>query len=146
MDLITNLGINGTIFYQFVIFLVAYLALNQFVFKPYIAAFEERESRTSGQTKAAETSFEDATRLKEEYANMMKAQLEETQAFYTKAKKEAGEEYNKIVEAAKIQAKTEIDKAKIEITNQMSAAQTSVEAEAKALASIITQKVVGREL
>ena len=146
MDLITNLGINGTIFYQFVIFLVAYLALNHFVFKPYVAAFEEREARTSGQTKAAEGAFDEAKKLKEEYAEMMRAQLEETQSFYSSAKKEAGDEYNKIVEAAKGKAKSEIDKAKIEISNQMSAAQTSVEAEAKALAGIITEKVVGREL
>lgn len=146
MEILASLGVNSTIGIQFCIFLVAFLVLNLLVFKPYLAAYEEREKRTSGQTKAAEGLFEEANKLKEEYASMARTQLEESQAIYAQAKKEAGSVYQEKVDEAKKVASSEVEKARIEIANQLSAASTNIKSEVSSISGIISEKLIGREL
>ena len=146
MEILAALGVNSTIAIQFCVFLVAFLVLNLLVFKPYLAAYEERERRTSGQTKAAEGLFAEANKLKEDYASRARTQLEETQAVYAGAKKEAGSVYQEKVEAAKKEANAEVDKARVEISNQLSAASANIKAEVSNISGIISEKLIGREL
>ena len=146
MDLITNLGINATIFYQFGIFLIAYLALNQFIFTPYIKAFEEREARTSGQTKAAEDSIGETQQLRDEYARLLRQQMEQTQAIFAAAKKEASLQYQETLERAKAVSRQELDKNRMEISNQVEVAKARIAEEARMLSAVIAEKIVGREL
>lgn len=146
MEILAALGVNSTIAVQFGIFLVAFFALNFMVFKPYLAAYEEREKRTSGQTKSAENLFNEANQLKESYSEMARAQLEQTQEFYAEAKKEAGKLYQEKVEEAKKKASGEVDKARVEITNQLSAASNNIKQEVGSISGMISEKVIGREL
>lgn len=146
MEILAALGVNSTIGIQFCIFLVAFLVLKILVFKPYLAAYEEREKRTSGQTKAAEGLFEETNKLKEEYAGMARAQLEESQQIYAASKKDAGSVYQQKVDEAKKVASGEVDKARVEIANQLSAASSNIKTEVSSISGIISEKLIGREL
>ena len=77
---------------------------------------------------------------------MARSQLEETQKIYAQAKKEAGAVYQEKVEAAKGEASVEVNKARVEISNQLSAASSSVKMEAEQITKIISDKLIGREL
>ncbi len=48
LDILIALGVNKTVFAQFVIFIVAFIFLKYFIFSPYLAAYEERRRRTVG--------------------------------------------------------------------------------------------------
>ena len=48
MEIIQQLGINGTALIQFGIFICAFFFLNLYLFTPYYKALEERENRTLG--------------------------------------------------------------------------------------------------
>jgi len=55
IEILTSLGINQTVFMQFGVFFVAYVAMSRIVFKPYLQKHNERLRRTVGGQEEAES-------------------------------------------------------------------------------------------
>ena len=54
MELLTQLGVNQTIWIQLATFFICFVFLKYFLFDPYFAAYNERKDRTLGQSELAE--------------------------------------------------------------------------------------------
>ena len=67
MEILAQLGLNVSFFFQFVIFAIAYIALSQILFKPYTAAYKQRESRTKGGEEIAQETEKVTQELRKRY-------------------------------------------------------------------------------
>ena len=68
VDILVALGVNKTVFAQFVIFIFAFLFLKYFIFSPYLAAYEERRKRTIGVSGVAKEIQQDIDGLEAQFA------------------------------------------------------------------------------
>ena len=66
-SLIQALGVDGTFFVQFIIFLLFYPVLSRFLLRPYFQLQNQREKETVGCMKQAEKLKEKQLSLKEQY-------------------------------------------------------------------------------
>ncbi|MBI1224612.1 MAG: F0F1 ATP synthase subunit B [Bacteroidetes bacterium] len=136
----------GLIFWTTVIFLIFWLMIGKFAFRPIASALKKRESDIQG-------SLDEAKRVRQEMANLkaeneaLLVQAREERAQILKEAKDAG---NKLVEEAKIKAKDEAQKivasAKEQIENQKMAAITDLKNQVGAFSISIAEKVIRREL
>ena len=72
MAMLSQLGIDGSIFFQIAIFCVAYFTLSRVVFMPYASAYEQRISRTSGDEEVAQEAIKKAQDLRTQYESKAK--------------------------------------------------------------------------
>ncbi|MCC6722972.1 MAG: F0F1 ATP synthase subunit B [Saprospiraceae bacterium] len=136
----------GLIFWTTIIFLIFWLMIGKFAFRPIAAALKKRESDIQG-------SLDEAKRVRQEMANLkaeneaLLVQAREERAHILKEAKDAG---NKLVEEAKIKAKEEAQKivasAKEQIENQKMAAITDLKNQVGAISLEIAEKVIRKEL
>ena len=144
MDLLTPSF--GLIFWTLLAFLIVFLILKKYAWKPILKSLEDREKNIS-------SSLETAERLKVEMAQMKN----ENEALLAKAReeraqllKEAREARDKIINEAKEQAKGEASRivadAQVAIQTQKMAAITEVKNEVSALVIEVAEKILRREL
>lgn len=136
----------GLIFWTTIIFLIFWLMIGKFAFRPIAAALKKRESDIQG-------SLDEAKRVRQEMANLkaeneaLLVQAREERAMILKEAKDAG---NRLVEEAKIKAKDEAQKivanAKEQIENQKMAAITDLKNQVGAFSIEIAEKIIRREL
>ncbi|MEN0005263.1 MAG: F0F1 ATP synthase subunit B [Bacteroidota bacterium] len=136
----------GLILWTSVVFLLVWIVLGRFAFRPIQNALKQREDDIQG-------SLDEAKRAREEMANL-KAENEEllAQAREERAKilKEAKAAKESIISEAKVEAKAEAQKivtnAKQEIENLKMAALTEVKNKVGVMAIDIAEKVLRKDL
>lgn len=136
----------GLIFWTTIIFLIFWLAIGKFAFRPIAAALKKRESDIQG-------SLDEAKRVRQEMQNLkaeneaLLIQAREERAHILKEAKEVG---NRLVDEAKGKAKVEAQKivadAKEQIEHQKMAAITDLKNQVGAFSIQIAEKVIRREL
>lgn len=108
VEILRSLGINSTVYYQFVIFFVAFISMNFIVFKPYLRAYDERLRRTVGGEEEAEHLLLEADKMEEVYRREAKKLNEDIKAIFNEANSKARAETEEIMNVAKVQAETEV--------------------------------------
>ncbi len=146
MDLLTSLGVDSSIGYQLGIFLTCFAVLKYFLFNPYFAAYNGRNSRTVGQTELAERYLNETKDLEEKYASKAQAVNERFKAVYDKTRNEANKEYDRVVNESRVQAKGLLDASIVSIQKEMEKARTQLNAEVPAVSQLINQKLIGKDL
>ena len=136
----------GLVVWTSVAFLILFLLLRAFAWKPIMTAIGERESSIEDALKQAEAAKDEMARLTNENDQLLKQARAERDLILREAKSvkdaiiaEAKEAANK--ESAKI-----IEKAKIEISNQTAAALAEVKTQVATLSIEIAEKVLRAEL
>lgn len=136
----------GLVFWTTIIFLVFWLLVGKFAFKPIAKAIKDRDQNIADALTAAEKAKAEVQQMHSDNASLLKEAREES----AKILKEAKELKDSIVAEAHHSAKEEAAKivanAKIEIDAQKKAAMAEVKNEVSKLSLEIAQKVVGREL
>lgn len=80
-----QLGVDGSIFYQFVLFFVLYFVVRSLLFKPLQDVIEDREGKTTKLEGQANHKFEKAKKLETEYKEKIdSAYLEAQEVFHSK--------------------------------------------------------------
>ncbi len=136
----------GLIFWTFLAFVIVFLILKKFAWKPILAALKERETGIADAIASAE-------KVKAEIASLKS----ENEALLTKAReerailiKEAKEQSDKMIADAKEKAKAEYDRivadAQAAIAQQKNAALTEVKNQVGALVIEVSEKILRREL
>lgn len=143
MDLLLGLGVNSTVKYQLVTFLVAYVFLYMVLFKPYYKAYLERVSRTLGQTDLAEKYLLETQSLQAEFERKSRDINNKYKEVYESGRKQAMQEYDQVVGAAKASAKTQVDAAKMQIAGQVKEARQQLEKEVVTVAGVISGRLLG---
>lgn len=136
----------GLIFWTTIIFLIFWLMIGKFAFRPIAAALKKRESDIQG-------SLDEAKRVRQEMANLVAeneallVQAREERAQILREAKDAGQ---RIVEESKTKAKDEAQKivasAKEQIENQKMAAITDLKNQVGVISIQIAEKVLRKEL
>jgi F-type H+-transporting ATPase subunit b len=136
----------GLIIWTLVVFLIVFLLMKKFAWKPILSSLKERETTISDSIAAAERVKAEMTQLKNENEAMLaKAREERTQML-----KEARDTKDRIINEAKEQAKIEANKiildAQAAIQQQKMAAITDVKNQVGNLVIEVSRKVIGQQL
>ena len=136
----------GVMFWTTLLFLLFWLLIGKFAFKPIAAALRKREADIQGSLDEAKRVRQDMLNLKAENEELL-VQAREERAKILKEAKDAG---NKIVDEAKGRAKEEAQKivasSKEQIENQKMAAITDLKNQVGAISLEIAEKVLRKEL
>ena len=101
VEILKTLGINETLFIQFIPFFISYLALSFLIFKPYLRAYEQRVSRTTGEEVLAKNLLQKAEQKEVEYKILAQKLNSEISSIFSKSNEKAGKEVEKILQTAK---------------------------------------------
>lgn len=146
MALLNSLGIDITLFFHVACFAVAYLSLSNLVFKPYLKALAERESRTVGGEEQAAQLMTEADAINHEYETKARAVSVSIRAEYEKNRLEAVKESESLLSAARTEAATILEKSRAKISSEIANAKTKLSAEVPAITSAIASKMAGKEI
>lgn len=131
---------------SFLIFIIVFLILKKFAWKPILATLKERETSISDAILSAERVKEEMAQMKAEHEHV----LAEAKAERSKILKEAKDAKDQIIAEAKAQAQAEakkiINEAYTAIDNQKMAALTDVKNQVGALVIEVAEKVLRKEL
>ena len=120
----------GTIFWSTLIFLMFFLLLTKFAWKPILNAIKARDEMIKGSLESAEKAREDMKKLqadneailhkaREERENILKDAREARDRLINEAKGKASEEAEKLIEKARLGIEREKEKALSEIQEQV---------------------------
>ncbi|MEM7436864.1 MAG: hypothetical protein AAF436_17050 [Myxococcota bacterium] len=140
------IDLDGTIYIQLGIFIVAFLLLRPLVFRPMIALFEARQAAIHGAKLEAQRLQDEASAGSAEFDDEMR-----------KLRLQAGEERDRLREQGKELERTVLDKVRRETTQQLADAgaklksdgarlRAEVDATIPALARDIASKILNREV
>ncbi len=140
------IDLDGTVFVQFGLFVVAYLVLNTLVFRPMLALFEAREVAIDG-------AKEDAQRLQREAKDAGKT----FDAEMAQVRVQASEERERLRQEGVKLERSMLESVRVETTKQLAAADQTLQAEGvrlradlkatvPALANQIASKLLEREV
>ncbi|MCJ8277725.1 MAG: ATP synthase F0 subunit B [Bdellovibrionales bacterium] len=108
LDILTSLGIDGTFFYQFVIFFIAFTFMNFIAFKPYLKAYDERVRRTVGGQQEAKDLLEQADKAEAVYKEEARKLNAEIRDIFAEANGRAKNEVTEIISAAQADAEQQV--------------------------------------
>jgi F-type H+-transporting ATPase subunit b len=136
----------GLLFWQSLAFIIVFLILKKFAWKPILKTLNEREQGIADAIATADRAKAEMASLKNENeALMQKAREERGQMI-----KEAKDASDKMIAEAKDKAKAEYDRivadAQSAITQQKNAALTDVKNQVGALVVEVSEKILRREL
>lgn len=146
MAVLEALGINSTIWIQLGLFLFTYVFLHFLVFKPYIAAFEARENKTTGQMGLADELNKKTKDLYEEYETKSRHINKQIQTIFDSFRDEAQEEHLEIVSKAKTESEQIIAESRKQIQQQIGKAKEDYKAQVPQISQTVVEKLIGREI
>ena len=136
----------GLVFWTLIAFLIVFIILKKFAWKPILTSLKERETSIASAISTAENMRAEMANLKNENEAMLAAAREERAQMIKTAK----ETSNKMVADAKDKAKVEYDRimadAQLAIQQQKNAALTEVKNQVGKLVIEVSEKVLRREL
>lgn len=136
----------GLLFWTFLVFVIVFVILKKFAWKPILSTLKERETGIAEAIATAEKTKAEMAQLKAENEALLQKALEERAALI----KEAKEQSDKMIAEAKDKAKAEYDKiladAQAAIWQQKNAAITDVKNQVGALVVEVSEKILRREL
>lgn len=144
MSLIHALGINEFAAVQFVIFILIFMFLTNYVFKPYVAAFEQRQNRTKGGEVLAEEFQQKTTELHSDYETRARLLNSHIHEIFAKHRAEALAEYDRIVGKARQEATALIEKNRTTISSAVTSASGELKSQTPQVALAITNKLLGK--
>lgn len=127
IEILTSLGINNTVFYQFGIFFVAFVSMKFIVFKPYLNAYDERVRRTVGGQETAEKLLSEAELKEEAYREEAKKLNNQIKEIFAEQNSKAKKEVEQIMAVAKKEADAQTEEARKELEKSVNTARKEME-------------------
>ena len=124
------------------IVLVFYFILRSLFFKPILAVMAEREARTLGAQKSAETAQAAAAEKSKQYQEALKQAKAKVYAEQETERKKLLDERAAVLKDARTKASAEVGKAKERVAGELEAAKKEIETSATQLAVEIAQRVL----
>lgn len=146
MEMLAQLGVDYTFFYQFIIFCVAYIVLTRLLFKPYLKAYHKRIEVTFGNKEVAEKLNAQSQELHIQYEAKAREVNSQVQSFYEAANKEAQAVQAATMEKARKEAEAMVLKTRQETQEEASKARVQLNSMITDLSRDIQKKVLSREL
>ena len=143
LEILTSLGIDTTVFYQFFIFFVAYISMNHIVFKPYLKAHDERLRRTVGGEEQAKNLQEDTVKLEEQYSLEAKKLNDEIKTIFGEQNQKALKQKTEILEKARKDAEAKVQAGRSALDEAVSDARQAIGQQIPDISEKIENKFMG---
>lgn len=144
MAILDQLGLNQSLFVQFVVFTVAYLALSRLVFAPYSAALAEREMRTKGGEDLAVEIHKKSEELRAQYETKARQVSGNVKSIFDQYRDEANKEYEKIVSASRSEAHKLVETARQKVSSEIGDAKAKIKADIPVVAQEMTRRLLAK--
>lgn len=144
MEILTQLGINFTVFIQFALYIGTFSFLVLFVYKPYAESYQKRIESTRGAEDLAESFKKKTADLQAEYEKAAQDIHAKIQEAFKKQKQDAQLKAEAIIQLAKEAAQKEIQEHKKAIQSSVAAASTELRPQTTQLSLLITNKLLGK--
>lgn len=142
--MLQQLGINGTFFIQFGLFVFVITFLSLYVFAPYTKAVEEREKQTKGSQDEAVELEKHTIELHSQYEVKAREVHGQIQDVYRQMRAEAGQEYEKTIQAARGESEKFVEQVRAQVKSSVAAARATLTKETPQIVMALTQKLLGK--
>jgi F0F1-type ATP synthase membrane subunit b/b' len=140
-DLQRQLGIDGSFFTQFLIFLLIFTWLQFIFFKPFLQLILKRESQSSGLSDEAAKLEEAANRDEANYQEAIVAVRRKAMAERERLLGDARKSANDIVASAREQSKTKLEQARESTMKFAEAEINSLKGQVNSMAALLVEKL-----
>jgi F0F1-type ATP synthase membrane subunit b/b' len=142
LDILIALGINKTVYAQFLIFISAFIFLKYFIFSPYLAAYEERRKRTVGSAGVAKELQDEIAQLEAQFATEAKALNSQIKVVFDEKRSLAAKESSRVLGAAQKEAQEKLAMGKKEIQDAYTGAKDQLKTFVPELGQTIKQRLL----
>ncbi len=136
----------GLAFWSLIIFVLFWLIMGKYAFKPIAQALEKREGDIQDALDQAKKAKEEMANMKAENDKLLATAREERSKILQEAKELKNQMINEAKDKAKAEAAKIVSSAKAEIENQKKAALTEVKNQVGNMALDIAEKVIKKQL
>lgn len=144
MELITPA--LGLFVWTLVAFIIVFLILKKFAWKPILNMLSERETGIAHSIAAAEKVKVEMSEMKAENERLLQTAREERSSMLKEAKEAKDRIINEAKEQAKLEANKIMEEARFQIENKKNAALTEVKNEIGNMAVAVAEKMLRKEL
>ncbi len=144
MELITPA--LGLFVWTLVAFIIVFLILKKFAWKPILNMLSERETGIANSIASAEKVKMEMSEMKAENERLLQDAREERSVMLKEAKETKDKIINEAKEVAKVEAAKIIEEARLQIENKKNAALTEVKNEIGNMAVAVAEKMLRKEL
>ncbi|MEG6522855.1 F0F1 ATP synthase subunit B [Desulfotomaculum sp. 1211_IL3151] len=141
-----SLGFNGTILAQMFNFLVLLILLRAVAYKPFMNMLEKRRELIEGSIAAAEEDKKQAEQLRAALQADLQQSREQAAEILARAAKNAEEQAQQIIEAAKVEAARVTDGALAEIQREKEKAVAELRDQVATLSILVAGKIIDQKL
>lgn len=142
MAILSQLGINYTTFYCFLIFVVTFFFLKEMVCRPYYLAFEERERRTKGGEEGAKELQKQTLELQQNFEVEVRQLNSRIKEIFDDSRATASKEVEVILNAGRNGAEQIIQETRSAVSSEIKKAREQMKLEAPGIALAITKKML----
>ncbi len=143
MEILSQLGANGTAFIQFFIFIVAISFLTIVVYNPFFKAYDQRHKLTKGADQVAFETQDEAKKLTQIYAARAREINEKLNNIFNMSKTDSLKSTAIILDAAKISVEQTTETARKDIQAKKSSAEQQIKTVSQEVSDFIVQKMTG---
>jgi F-type H+-transporting ATPase subunit b len=140
------IDIDLTVFVQFGLFLLLFVAANKLLFQPYLALRERRKAGIEGARAEAERTTASADAKLADYEKQLAAARNRANEEGRKLRTEATSHEKDVTDKARAEAQKSIDEATAKMKQETEAARLQLLPQANTLAKQIATKLLGREV
>jgi F-type H+-transporting ATPase subunit b len=140
-DLQRQLGIDGTFFTQFLIFLLIFTWLQFVFFKPFLQLIQRREGQSGGLSEEAAKLEETAAREEQQHAEAIVAARRRAAQERERVLAEARKSANESVAAARVQSKSKLELARDTAIGSAEAELASLRGQVGSVSSLLVEKL-----
>lgn len=146
MEILAQLGIDGTLWVQLVLFMISYFFMSTFIFKPYLKNLEYRKKNTTGANEEASKLMATTEHLTLEYERKMKANNETVAQIFNQFKNEGKLEEQRLISAARTKAEQNLSAANNNIEKEIQSVRAQIEKTLPEMSKTAAGKLLGRDL
>ncbi len=143
MEILSQLGANGTAFIQFFIFIVAISFLTIVVYNPFFKAYDQRHKLTKGADQVAFETQDEAKKLTQIYAARAREINEKLNNIFNMSKTDSLKSTAIILDAAKTSVEQTTETARKDIQAKKSSAAQQIKTVSQEVSDSIVQKMTG---
>ncbi len=140
-DLQRQLGIDGSFFTQFLIFLLIFTWLQFVFFKPFLQLILKRESQSGGLSEEAAKLEESANRDEQQYRDALVSARRKANAERDRVLGDARKVANDSVASARSQSKSKLEQARDAAAKSAESEITALKAQVGGMASLLVEKL-----
>lgn len=145
MAIFEALGINSSVFFQFLIFVITIVFLSQVTFSAYAEALEKRDQKTVGSAGVASEIQKSALELNQQYESRAREVNSEIKTIYASYREQAAKEYESLMSKAREESLKTLESARARVSVEINEAARKLKEETPALSQAITQKLLSKE-